>query len=37
MTPQQVNYCEILFTTIDRKLSHEGITSYMYHETVILK
>ena len=33
MTPQQINYCEIRFTMIDRKLSHEDITSYMYHES----
>ena len=33
MTPDEIRYCEILFTMIDRKISPGYITSYMYHET----
>ena len=33
MTPQQLNYCELLFTMIDRKILTECYTSKMYHET----
>ena len=33
MTPQQINYCELLFTMIDRKILPNCYTSQMYHET----
>ena len=33
MTPQQINYCELLFTIIDRKLLPEYYSSRMYYET----
>ena len=33
MTPQQINYCELLFTMIDRKILPKHYTSQMYHET----
>ena len=33
MTPQQLNYCELVFAMIDRNISPVYITSYMYHET----
>ena len=33
MTPQQINYCELLFTMIDRKILKVFYTSKMYHET----
>ena len=33
MTPQQLNYCELLFTMIDRKTLPTSYTSIMYHET----
>ena len=33
MTPQQINYCELLFTIIDRKLLPEHYSSRMYYET----
>ena len=33
MTPQQINYCELLFTMIDRNILPKHYTSQMYHET----
>jgi hypothetical protein len=33
MTPQQFNYCELLFTMIDRKISPVYITYQMYLNT----
>ena len=33
MTPQQINYCELLFTMIDCKILPNFYTSQMYHET----
>ena len=33
MTPHQINYCELLFTIIDRKLLPEYYSSRMYYET----
>ena len=33
MTPQQINYCELLFTIIDRKLLPKHYSSRMYYET----
>ena len=33
MTPQEINYCHILFTIIDRKLLPEHYSSRMYYET----
>ena len=33
MTPQQVNYCELLFTMIDREILPKSFTSQMFHQT----
>ena len=33
MTPQQINYCELLFTMIDRKILPTNYTSQMCHVT----
>ena len=33
MTPEQLNYCELLFTMIDREILSKHYTSKMYHET----
>ena len=33
MTPQQVNYCELLFTMIDREILPQSFTSQMFHQT----
>ena len=33
MTPQQINYCELLFSIIDSKLLPEYYSSRMYYET----
>ena len=33
MTPQEINYCELLFTIIGRKLLPKNYTNQMYYQT----
>ena len=33
MTPEQISYCELLFTMIDREILPRHYTSQMFHQT----